>query len=638
MAEDSGTSPDTGSGPEDQGTTDGKAIKKTFEEIREEARREILSSADRDKYERLEPNEMDFVNKVCLYEEKSQKVARQHHKIKLREIMLCLDVAQAYCPSKDAVGQYSEAKRIMKNSETGGDSVKFVLGRKVCSMLDKICSIYQSNPPSYVRGDLHKAETDLLNYINRLGRMIREPLNEAKRIYNKLKERAGWDLPTVAFGMAEDCDVPQLFFNRYSSPAQLLLKDPDKPFRSDTLNPPLKLDFRIKNAVLIVAGENKFHLDKGRFDKVRETATAKFISAKSLQEGKDKIAKAYKRDNYELAEGLSLKDDLSVEAIKEDAFRMFYNYTLTSLPSTASRGDVAELFIFQLMKEENDIECKGFCRYLYPPEAVEDPSEPAAWTKKGTEAYKLRKVFQKVANGKIRLSMFPTQMNNLMSEYLENQLNKLKEQVADKFKTKIRKAETDLKRFIEANGSPLEQEQKNLETIEKLEAERGESIDKAFSLITTALHKNLKADTIEKKKELLGLIKPKLVEQLDNKTQNMESLKKKYQALSLRIKNLDAGSAEAAELNKKLKENMETIKKHFDHSVAQKNSLKKMISMIENADSQAEEISLLRNKKDENPQLCQEEKNLQEALKQATLEYEEAVAGIEEAIEVNREI
>ena len=277
-----------------------KALKKTFGEIREEARMEVLSGVDREKYEKLEPDEQEFVNQVCLYEEKSQKVGRQHHKIKLREIMLCRDVAQAYCPGKDAVGQYSEAKRIIQNSETGSDSVKFVLSRKVCSMLDKIFNIYQSNPSSYVRADLHKAETDLLNYIGRLGRMIREPLNEAKRIYYKLKERAGWSLPAAAFGMAEDCDVPQLFFNRYSSPAQLLLKDPEKPFRSDNTNPPLKLDYRIKNAVLIVAGENQFHLDKSRFDKVRDTAAAKFIMAKSIQEGKDKISQAYKRNLYQL--------------------------------------------------------------------------------------------------------------------------------------------------------------------------------------------------------------------------------------------------------------------------------------------------------------------------------------------------
>ena len=134
----------------------------------------------------------------------------------------------------------------------------------------------------------------------------------------------------MAFGMAEDCDVPQLFFSRYSSPAQLLLKDPEKPFRSDNINPPLKLDFRIKNAVLIVAGENAFHLDKGRMDKVRETSAVKFIEAKSLQEGKDKINKGYRRKNYQLAEGLTLKDELSVDSIKEDAFRLFYNYTLKS--------------------------------------------------------------------------------------------------------------------------------------------------------------------------------------------------------------------------------------------------------------------------------------------------------------------
>jgi len=170
------------SGAEQPGQ-DGKALRKTFEEIREDARREVLSSADREKFDGLEPDEREFVDQVCLFESKSQKVSRQPHKVKLREILLCRDIAQAYCPGRDAAGQYSEGKRILTNSETGSDSVKFVLARKVCSMLDKINMIYQSNAGSYVRADLHRAETDLLNYINRLGRMIREPLGEARRVY-----------------------------------------------------------------------------------------------------------------------------------------------------------------------------------------------------------------------------------------------------------------------------------------------------------------------------------------------------------------------------------------------------------------------------------------------------------------------
>jgi len=681
MAANSDASPDQSPEFPDQ-TGESKVVKRTFAEIREDARRTILSSSDRDRYEHLEPDEKEFVDKVCLYEEKSQKVSRSQKKIKLREIMLCRDVAQAYCPSKDAVSQYSEAKRIMLNSETGSDSVKFVLARKVCSMLDKIFNIYQGNPPSYVRGDLHKQETDLLNYINRLGRMIREPLSEARRVYNKLKERAGWDLPTAAFGMAEDCDVPQLFFSRYSSPAQLLLKDPEKPFRSDNTTPPLKLDFRIKNAVLIVAGENAFHLDKGRMDKVRDTSAVKFIEAKSIQEGKDKISKGYRRKNYQLAEGLTLKDDLSVDSIKEDAFRLFYNYTLKNLPHTASRGDVSELFILELMKEENDIGCKGFCRSLYPPEAVEDPNEPAAWTKKGTKAYKLRKLFQQVAKGKVRLSMFPTKMNEMLSEYLEGQLKKLKEQIAEPFAQRIKRAEADLNKFIEEHGSFIEQEQKDLETIENLEAERSKIIDEAFTLVAKTLQKNLKAETGGKKKKMLDLIKPKLVVEVGKKKEVLESLKKKYEGLSARKKKLDAYLAKAETLSKRLKENsndqeareqekqliasvtgnsgpqsvspealvnligerlnkvktsLGDIKKHFDHHAAMKNRLNKMVSMIDQVDSHTREISRLRKKPEENSSLRQEEEKLREALNQLNSEYEDQVSQIEEALAVNSE-
>ncbi len=669
------------SGQTDQ-TAEKKVIKKTFEEIREEARREILSGVDREKYERLEPDEREFVDQVCLFEEKSQKVSLSHHKVKLREILLYRDVAQAYCPSKDALGQYSEGKRIVQNSQTGSDSVKFVLARKVCSMLDKISYIYQSNPSSYVRSDLHKMETDLLNYINRLGRMIHEPLNEAKRVYYKLKERAGWSLPATAFGIAEDCDVPQLFFNRYSSSAQLLLKDPNKPFRSDNTNPPLKLDYRIKNAVLIVAGENQFHLDKSRFDKVRDTAAAKFIMAKSIQEGKDKISQAYKRNPYQLAEGFTLEDELSVESIKEEDFTLFYNHTLKILPSSASRADATELFINELMKEENDIGCKGFCWAVYPPEAVLDPTEPPAWTKTGTRAYKLRVIFQEIGIGKIRLSMFPTRMNQLMGEHLENQFKGLKKQIIESFASRIKQAQAELNKFLKTNGSPLEQEQKDLESIEKLEAGRNQSIDEAFWLTAKALRKNLKADTSEKKRELLGMIKPKLIEEIEKKTQSLDSLKKKYEQLTEMKKRLETRFAKVTALSKRLKDNpldeealeqetkliasvtggsgpekvsaeamvellnqhrkkiksnLEDIKKHFDQSVTQKKTLKNMIALIEGADSHVEEISRLRQKHQENQQLRQEEQRLRDALKQVTHEYEDRVGHIEEAIAVNSE-
>ncbi|MEA2062202.1 MAG: hypothetical protein U9P14_00765 [Gemmatimonadota bacterium] len=676
-------SPDS-SAESPEAATDGKVIKKTFEEIREEARREILSSVDRDKFEHLEPDEREFIDQVCLFEMNSQKVARQHKKIKLREIMLCRDVAQAYCPGKDLMGQYSEGKRILKNSETGSDSVKFVLARKVCSMLDKISNIYQSNAASFVRADLHKLETDLLNYIYRLGRMIREPLNEAKRVYTKLKDRAGWSLPPQAFDMVEDCDVPQLFFNRYSSRAQLLLKDPEKPFRSDNNSPPLKLDFRIKNAVLIVSGENQFHLDKGRHDRVRETSAAKFISAKSLQEGKGNITKAYERDLHKLENRLSLTDDLSVESIKENAFAFFYNYTLKNLPSTASCADTAELFIQELMKEENDIGCLGFCLNIYPPEAVQDESEPGSWQLEQTGAYKLRKVFNDVATGKIRLSVFPTRMNQLLSEYLEGELLELKRQIDMSFSGRVRGAKLKLKKLLMAQGSPLEQEQQDLEEIEKITAEAGNSGKEAFSLMGEILKNPPGAKTLEQKKEVLGRMTPKMIEEVDKNRHAVEELGKKYEWLMNRKKSLDAKAGVALKLSKRLSDNssdeqalemekklivsltggkeggtqtistdavvelvgkrqgtvkeaMEKIKKQFDQRSALQDKMKKVISLTEDMDSRQGEIARLREKLEAGGELRRQEETLREELKQVNLEYGEKLGPIEEAIEVNRE-
>ncbi|HLA40608.1 MAG TPA: hypothetical protein VJ417_11455, partial [Candidatus Glassbacteria bacterium] len=132
----------------DQQPSDGKALKKTYLEFREEARRAILSSADREKFESLDPEDREFVDAACLFEFNSQQVNKTRRKVKLREILLCRDVAQAYCPNRDPAGQYSEGMRILKNSETGSETVKFVLARKVCSMLERIHNLYSSHPRS----------------------------------------------------------------------------------------------------------------------------------------------------------------------------------------------------------------------------------------------------------------------------------------------------------------------------------------------------------------------------------------------------------------------------------------------------------------------------------------------------------
>jgi hypothetical protein len=658
-----------------------KALKKTFAEIREEARHEVLSSVDREKYEELEPEEREFVDHVCLFEQKSQKVSREHHKVKLREILLCRDVAQAYCPGKDTIGQYSEGKRILKNSETGSDSVKFVLARKVCSMLDKICTVYQSNPATFVRADMHKMETDLLNYISRLGRLIREPLGEARRVYSKLRERAGWNLPPTAFSMAEDCDVPQLFFNRYSSPSQLLLKDPKKPFRSDNTSPPLKLDFRIKNAVLIVAGENQFHLDKVRFDKVRETSAAKFIMAKSVQEGKDKITQNYKRNPYKLAEGFKIEDSISVQSIKENTFAFSFGYTLKNLPSSAARADSAELFMPELMKEENDIGCLGFSRFLYPPSAVDDPIEPEGWTRGNTRAYVLRSLFQDVGRGKIRLSMFPTRVNQLLCEHLEKQFEGIKKKIAEPFSQRIKKAEADLAAFRKEHGSPAEQERQARERIEQISAEVAEKVGQAFSMVEKVLQKTLAAERPEQKKDVLDKLRPRLVEKIASLRQDLERLRKNYDSLAEKKKTLDAQVAQALELERHLKENpgdaearqqrdqlarslvnggqsaeapaglgdlvsgqrtavvsnLEKIRKQFDQSRAFITNLKGIIGLAEEMDARETEIAGLREKIAAVVELRPKEIELEEAVSKITLEYEEQVGRIEEAIEVNRE-
>ena len=388
---------------------DGKALRKTFGEVREDARRDILSAADREKFEELDPDEREYVDQVCLFESKSQKVSRQSHKVKLREILLCRDIAQAYCPGRDMIGQYSEGKRILKNSETGSDSVKFVLARKVCSMMDKINTIYSSNAQSYVRGDLHRLETELLNYLNRLGRMIREPLSEARRVYSKLRERAGWNFPNTAFAIAEDCDVPQIFFNRYSSPAQLLLKDPKKPFRSDNVSPPLKLDFRIKNAVLIVAGENRFHLDRARFEKVRTAGREAYRHVQpSGRQGQDRRSISQEpvppgggvlaagRDQRADDQGELLRLFLLLHPEKPAQQRLPRRFGRAVHARSDERGErtrMSRVLSFHLSPWRGD-----------------DPPEASAWSLSSTRALELRRLFHEISEQKIRLSMFPTRM------------------------------------------------------------------------------------------------------------------------------------------------------------------------------------------------------------------------------------
>ncbi len=661
---------------------DGKALKKTFEEIREEARRGVLSSADREKLDSMEPDEREFIDQVCLYEFKSQKVSRQQHKVKLREIMLCRDIAQAYCPSRDAVGQYSEGKRILSNSETGSDSVKFVLARKVCGMLDKINMIYQSNPGSYVRADLHRAETDLLNYINRLGRMIRDPLSEARRVYSKLRERAGWNLPNAAFAMAEDCDVPQIFFNRYSSPGQLLLKDPKKPFRSDNVTPPLKLDFRIKNAVLIVAGENRFHLDHSRFDKVKDTAAARHIMLSSLQAGKDKIAELYRKNPFALGDGFTPEDEINVQSIKENVFGFFFSYTLKSLPSTASRADTAELFVQELMREENDLGCKGFCRFLYPPAAVEDPVEPELWSKSSTRALALRRIFSDIQERKIRLSMFPTRMTKLLTECLGIQLEALRKRAAAPYEEKIAKQEWELRQFTELNGNPIARQIEQQERLQQIDSDCARVIGEAFDLVAELLKKELKAEGCAQKLDVLERVQPRLEEKAAELRGMLEKLRSSFEALVERKKTLSewlvqaidianrtksGGNGDLAERFRRLAEafgtaegrpfegdtdslarqiselrvrviaSQERIKGQFDQVRAFLEQLKKALGMISQVGGLNAERTRIQESLATEAGLREQEGALRDALGRLTVEFEERLGKIEEAIEVNQE-
>lgn len=662
---------------------DGKVLKKTFEEIREEARRDILSGVDREKYEQLEPDEREFVDQVCLFESKSQKVSRQHHKVKLREILLCRDIATAYCPGHDPVGQYSEGKRILKNSETGSDSVKFVLARKVCSMLDKINTIYSSNAQSYVRGDLHRMETDLLNYLSRLGRMIKDPLSEARRVYSKLRERAGWNLPNTAFAIAEDCDVPQIFFNRYSSPAQLLLKDPKKPFRSDNVSPPLKLDFRIKNAVLIVAGENRFHLDRTRFEKVKDTPAARQIARASLQTGKDQIAELYRKNPHDLKDGFSLDDDTNVQSIKENSFGFFFSYTLKNLPSSASRADAVELFMLGLIKEENDLGCLGFCRYIYPPAAVDDPMEPPAWNKNSTRALQIRRLFHDLSERKIRLSMFPSRMNLLLTDHLDVQFARLREKIAEPYRERIAASERELRDFLNRHGSPIERETEGSARLLELETGCDSLTREAFEQVAALLKKEMTAAGPVQMRETMERVRPRLEEKITELRAALEKLRKNFETLVEKKRNLsnwlvqainlaqktssgqagpdtaqalagivsayNAGESaafegDAAALVKEITERrvkviagQERVKAQFDQARPFLERLKQTVGLIGEANARAAEIGSLRLELVQEAPLREREAALRDELGRLTVEFEEKIGHIEEAIEVNKE-
>lgn len=663
---------------------DGKAIKKTFLEIREEARRAILSGHDREKFETMEPDEQDFVNAACLYEFNSQKVKRTKRKVKLREIMLCRDVAAAYCSGKDLTGQYGEGKRILKNTEAGSETVRFVLARKICSMLEKIYNLYSSHPRSYVSADLHRAETGLLNYTSRLGKIIRDPLNSAKRIYLQLKERTGWEIPSSAFGNAEGCDVPLLFFNRYSDPNQLLLKDPLKPFRSDNLEPPLKLDYRIKNAVLIMAGENRFYLDKKKFATVKDSATARAIMLKGLEEAREKIGEAYRMDTYELIDKLSAEDEINVPSIKELAFQFFYGYTLTNLPNTAARVDAAELFIQKLMEQENDIGCRGFTKYVFPPGAVRDDTNQDYWSPDYTEAYKLRCVFNEIGTGKARLSMFATKMNELLTEYLDGQLKAIKERLEAPFRHKIAAGEKRLQEFVKAHGSDLDQNDEISGKREQLEQKHEKLIDETLSLIESTFKKTMKAASSQGKMDLIQRLMPRIEKEAEKRDEIAGKLKERYQALAHKnnsltgdVKKID-GLLEQARHNpkdaalkkteselfasyskpspdekppetlrdlrnlvinqvKKVRAALDKIKEQHTAAIRIEKSLKEIILKIQETENQAAEIAPIQQQHEEIQTLLKQKQSLVAEIDQIKTERDECISRIEDAIEANQE-
>ncbi len=663
--------------PNGEAAGEGKALKRTYVEFREEARRAILSSHDREKYEALEPEERDFVDSACLYEFNSQQVSQQKRRIKLRDMLLARDVAAAYCPSRDAAGQYSEGMRILKNSESGSDTVKFVLGRRVCTMLEKICNIYGQHPRTFVSADLHRMETELLNYISRLGRLIREPLGEARRIYGKLKERTGWEIPATAFGMAEDCEVPQLFFNRYTDSSQLLLKDPQKPFRSDTLNPPLKLDFRIKNAVLILAGENRFHIDRKKFQNVQDTPAARAIMANSLEDEKKKIGEAYRRNPHQLAERLTAQDEIGVRTIKENAFAFFYGYTLKHLPNTAARMDAAELFLQGLMPEENDIGCRGFCRWLYAPDAVRDDPNPDYWLPNGTLAYRLRKTFHDLGTGKDRLSMFATRMNKLLTDYLDEQLKRIRTEQEKPFTVGIAQAEARLKQFIALNAEAFARAGESGGQVEEVHRECSLKLDQALELVNRSFNKSLSAATEQEKRELVARLRPKLEEEAGKRGATLAELKARHQALVERyntivrqLQRLDQlgelpadpverqrllasfGAAAAGEtppagrdeLRGRLQQELERVKLEVQKLKAQhaavlavEKSLLAILDTIRESDSCGERIAALEREGESQTGLAEQRRALENAMEQLRAERDEVTGRTEDEIETNLE-
>ena len=668
----------------DQQPSDGKALKKTYLEFREEARRAILSSADREKFESLDPEDREFVDAACLFEFNSQLVNKTRRKVKLREILLCRDVAQAYCPNRDPAGQYSEGMRILKNSETGSETVKFVLARKVCSMLERIHNLYSSHPRSYVSSDLHRTETELLNYTGRLGKIMRDPLSEARRIYVRLQERTGWEIPTAAFGNAEGCDVPQLFFNRYSDSSQLLLKDPLKPFRSDTLEPPLRLDYRIKNAVLIMAGENRFYVDKKKIQALGDSATLRAVALKAVAEARGQIKQSYEENLYELADRLDFGPDFSVQSVKENAFQFFYGYTLKNLPNSASRADSADLFVLELMKEENEIGCRGFCTWAYPPAAVNDETDTANWEAEPPAALKLRTVFRELATGEIRLAMFATRMNVLLSEFLEEQLSGLRDRLGAPYEEKAERMRYRLEKYNSEHKQSLEE---FTGFDEKLESERkklDELVENVLAGIGSTFGKRPQVKGTEAAVSLICRAAPRLHELRKKRAEETDRLRDKFKdlvagnnTLIAQLKKVDSlaersksqpgspGLADeqkvlfevfapllegndppgslpklrsaAVEKARQIRAEIESVKAGFEKSNHLHKMLTSLLESVDRLEKLAAAVAELEERRDYLAAIREEQLDLQRELDQIESERDEKLGRIEEAIEVNRE-
>jgi hypothetical protein len=671
-------------GADQEAVPDGKVVRKTYLEIREEARRAILPAHDREKYETMDPEDREFLDAACLFEFNQQQVQKTRRRIKLRDIMLCRDVAQAYCPGRDAVGQYSEGKRILKNSEGGNETVRYVLSRKICSMLERIYNLYNSHPRNYVSADVHKAESELLNYTGRLGKIIRDPLKEARRIYLKLKERTGWEIAPTAFDNAEGCDVPQLFFNRYSDPNQLLLKDPMKPFRSDNMVPPLNLDFRVKNAVLIMAGENRFFVDKKKFAAVRDTSTARAIALKSITEARMKITEDYKNNTYQLAEHLNVDNDFNVRSVKEAGFNFFYGYTLKDLPNTAARADVAELMAQKMMAEENDIGSHGFCHWVFPPAAVNDDAEPANWSPAVTAAFKFRKLFHGLCTGELRMSMFATGMTGLLSEYLDQELQRIVKEIAGPYDSRLKRMIKERQQFLRSHQQELDELKKVEAGLGELESECGALTEESFALVNVIFSKPIKADGIKAKLSAIHGIRERLEQESVSRGEMADSLKQKYQTLVVRnneliahvkqigilagevktlsndpkvqqkveeiIKQVNAllGSGQSAdslvELRKLAVQRLEQIrtalvklKSQHAAAVNLKKKLCRIMECLERIDTLRTELEKLENRREELAALPEKLAEMEREVDNVSTEREDTVGRIEEMIEVNKE-